>query len=412
MADGIAGTFDAETERRFQIAERSKLLPYIRAYAAVVALVLLLYTVVNTVYFSREYDIRSTLLLVPTLLCLGSYFAASFWRRYPEHPMIDFASLLALGYIILADNVLLADEFARIGIGGHASIAIDGLIVGAFAAVALAGNLRWFVTWLVCHAAGFAAIMVLLETSLAGHIYASLSYAAGAVVALVINWALGRAHRTSFALGLELDAERAKTEELLYNVLPQTAAQRIREGQVVADSYADASVVFIDIVGFTELSKTVSPGHLIELLNSFFSLADRCAGESDVEKVKTVGDAYIAMSGGNVPARNSAHSAIGFARAVIVGLDEVCAETGLEVSVRVGIHSGPVVGGVIGATRMAYDYWGETMNVASRVEGVARPNGIAVSETTFLRAQGAFEFEPAEVAVLKGIGEMKVYRLK
>lgn len=97
---------------------------------------------------------------------------------------------------------------------------------------------------------------------------------------------------------------------------------------------------------------------------------------------------------------------------MIDGLPEVKAQCGIEIQVRIGIHSGPVVGGVIGATRMAYDYWGETMNVASRIESVADPNGIAVSEATYMRARGSSEFEPAETLVLKGIGEMPVYRLR
>src|SRR5205085_9446822 len=131
-------------------------------------------------------------------------------------------------------------------------------------------------------------------------------------------------------------------------------------------SFSDVSVIFIDVIGFSALAKTISPGHLVDLLNAFFSLADRCAARSGVEKVKTIGDAYLAISGGNAPSRNSAEAALAFATALIEALPEVNAACGIEIAVRIGIHSGPVVGGVIGETRMAYDYWGETMNIASR----------------------------------------------
>jgi adenylate cyclase len=410
-AGSIPARFDRDTEIRFQHVERMRLRPYVRAYAAVLAAALLLYTVANTIFFSRAGDVVSTLLLVPSLAVLGGYFAATYWERYPDHPAIDFASLLLLGLIVLADNVLLAEEIERLELGMHVGLALETLIVGAFAALALAANTRWFLGWLLLNALGFAAVTVVMEATVAGLIYAALSYLSGAAVALVINWALGRAHRAAFALGLELQSERDKTEELLYNVLPQAAAKRLRQGEVVADSFSDASVVFIDVVGFSQLAKTVSPGHLVDLLNAFFSLADRCAAESGVEKVKTIGDAYLAISGGNAPARNSAQAALAFAEAVIEGLPTVRDETGLEIAVRIGIHSGPLIGGVIGATRMAYDYWGETMNIASRIESVAEPNGIAVSESTYLRAQGSHAFTSPKTILLKGVGEMPVYRV-
>jgi adenylate cyclase len=407
----IPARFDRETEIRFQHVERMRLRPSVRAYAAVLAAALLLYTVANTIFFSREGDVISTLLLVPSLAVLGGYFAATYWERYPDQPAIDFASLLLLGLIVLADNVLLAEEIERLDLGMHVGLALETLIVSAFAALALAANVRWFLVWLSLNALGFAAMTMIIEATVAGLIYAALSYLSGAAVALVINWALGRAHRAAFVFGLELQSERDKTEELLYNVLPQAAAERLRQGEVVADSFSDASVVFIDVVGFSQLAKTVSPGHLVDLLNAFFSLADRCAAESGVEKVKTIGDAYLAISGGNAPARNSAQAALAFAEAVIEGLHTVRDETGLEIAVRIGIHSGPLVGGVIGATRMAYDYWGETMNIASRIESVAEPNGIAVSESTYLRAQGSHAFTSPKTILLKGVGEMPVYRV-
>lgn len=229
---------------------------------------------------------------------------------------------------------------------------------------------------------------------------------------LFLNWGFGRADRTAFLLNRELEAERAKTEELLYNVLPQNVAERLRAGKAVADSYADVTVVFFDVVGFTSLAGKVSPGHLVEMLNAFFGLADRCAAEHGVEKVKTIGDAYLAIAGGNIEAVNSADAALAFAQAVIAGMDEVREATGLPVEIRVGIHSGAAIGGVIGATRMAYDYWGETMNVASRIEGQAEPGGIAVSESTFLRTRRKESFELPQIVTLKGVGEAPIYRVK
>jgi class 3 adenylate cyclase len=325
---------------------------------------------------------------------LGTYIGLTFWSGYTESPLIDFVCLLALGLLVLGENAVLwhqAETFVGIR---HASVAINTSLVTAFAAIMMADRVRWFVLWLVLHAAAFAFFLVVGGASQAEEVFAGLSFLTGAMIALFIAWSLGRAHRTTFEFRLALEAERAKVEELLYNVLPEAAARRLKEGQVVADAYSDASVVFIDVVGFTKLAAKVSPGHLIQVLNAFFNLADRCAAEHGVEKVKTIGDAYLAIAGGNVPTVNSADAAIAFAQSVMAGLEKVREETSLPIQVRIGIHSGPVVGGVIGATRMAYDYWGETMNMASRIEGQAEPGGVAVSESTFLRTGRKEAFAP------------------
>ena len=153
----------------------------------------------------------------------------------------------------------------------------------------------------------------------------------------------------------------------------------------------------------------VWPPKGVEVLNAFFNHADACAAKHGVEKVKTIGDAYLAIAGGNVTSGNSADAAIAFARDVLEGVAALQAVAGTDVGLRVGIHSGPVVGGVIGATRMAYDYWGETVNMAARLEGTAPVNGIAISESTWLRAKDRAAFGPPHNEMLKGVGETCVY---
>ena len=409
MTSGFA---DPETESRFAIEERRARLPAVRIYAALAATVILAYTILNPFFFTLADQAWFSMLVVPTLVVLTVYFAATFWPGYPDHPAIDFLCLLVLGALVLADDFVLYSEFQRLAPGRHSAIIINPLIVTAFAAFAMIGHRRWFLAWLGFHAALHAGVVLAFETGTAGRLYGIVSYVSGAAAMLFLHWALDRAHRHAFRLREALEQERAKTEELLYNVLPPTVAKRLREGEIVADSFADASVIFIDVIGFSALAKSISPGHLVDLLNAFFSLADRCAARCGVEKVKTIGDAYLAISGGNAPARNSAGAALAFANAVIEGLPEVKAECGIDLQVRIGIHSGAVVGGVIGATRMAYDYWGETMNIASRIESAASLNGVAVSEATWMRVRGDLAFEPPEIMVLKGVGEMPVYRLK
>ena len=148
----------------------------------------------------------------------------------------------------------------------HSAIIINPLIVTAFAAFAMIGHRRWFLAWLGCHAAIYGGVVIAFETNLAGHLYGIVSYASGAAIMLFLHWALDRAHRASFVFREALEEERARTEELLYNVLPPKVAQRLKDGEIVADSFSDASVIFIDVIGFSALAKSISPGHLVDLL--------------------------------------------------------------------------------------------------------------------------------------------------
>ena len=191
-------------------------------------------------------------------------------------------------------------------------------------------------------------------------------------------------------------------------MLPQEVAARLRAGEAVADSFSDVTVVFVDLVGFSQLAKRLSPGHLVELLNAYFSAAEQCSERHGLEKVKTIGDAYLAVAGGMASRACRASAAIDFARDLIAELGMLSTAYNIDLRARVGIHVGPVVGGVIGNRRLAYDYWGDTMNVAARLQGVAPPNGIAISEATWLQVSSALPFE-AQTVILKGIGETEVY---
>ena len=404
------GTFaDQPTETRFQTTARTMRLPFVRLYGVLFMLVALAYSITNPLFLDPAENATLSVMLGVTLLVAGGYVAASFWHDYVRFPLIDFAALLALSLLVSRINLTLFDHLNQTHAQVHGIGVINRLAVVAFAAVTLAARPRLFAAWMACDFAGWLVIVMPGNNHGSALAYALLSYVSGALVMVAINFAIDRSSRGAFAMADALDVERARNEALVHNMLPAAAVERIRDGMLVADAYSDASVVFIDMVGFSSLAKRVSPGHLVELLNAFFNHADSCAAKHGVEKVKTVGDAYLAIAGGNVPSGNSADSAIAFARAVLAGVDELRRVAGVEMGLRVGIHSGPVVGGVIGATRMAYDYWGETVNIAARLEGTAPANGIAISESTWLRAKDRGAFGPPHVLTLKGVGETCVY---
>lgn len=401
---------DPAIEARFQHTARTMRLPFVRLYSGILALVIVAYAIVDPLFLIEGRASQLSMAYGATLIVLAGYAAASFANDYIERPFTDMFALLCLATCISAINRQLFDALIVLHQDMHAIGVINRLGVTVFAAVALAGRPRLFAAYLVCDIIIFLAAVVPEQAVGAGLAFALLSYSSGATIAAMINLTIDMASRRSFALSEALECERARVEAMVHNMLPPSAAQRLKDGQMVADSYGDATVIFIDIVGFSAMAKRVSPGHLVELLNGFFNLADRCAAETGVEKVKTIGDAYLAISGGNHSAENSADAAIAFARSVVTGLDVVAADTGIDIKVRIGIHSGPVVGGVIGATRMAYDYWGETMNIAARIEGAAEPNGIAISESSWMRTRRRDHFGVAETVALKGVGDTIIYR--
>jgi len=413
LRPGVFSRFaDPATEARYHEKARALRLPFVRLYGSIFMLVALAYTIVNPLFVEPSESAQLALLLGVTLLVAGGYVLATFWDGYVRHAMIDFVALLLLSLLIGPINFILADHLISIEESLHAVGVIDSLVLTAFAAVTLAGRPRLFFAWLAADMLAWLGTVLPDQDHHAALAYAALSFFSGAAIMFAINLAVGRTSRAAFALAEGLDVERRRNEDLVHNMLPRAAVERIRDGRVVADSYADASVIFIDMVGFSALARRISPGHLVELLNAFFNLADRCAAQCGVEKVKTVGDSYLAIAGGNVASGNSADAAIAFARAVLAGVAELRCVTGVEqVALRAGIHSGPVVGGVIGETRMAYDYWGDTVNIAARLEATAPIDGIAISESTWLRARERAAFGEPETLALKGVGEVPVYRV-
>ena len=200
-----------------------------------------------------------------------------------------------------------------------------------------------------------------------------------------------------------------ENRRLLLNVLPESVADRLKQdGGLVAERFEDVSVLFADIVGFTRLSVRLSPTDLLELLNVVFSRFDAIADEFRVEKIKTIGDAYMAAGGLVTVEPDHLASMVGFAAALQESVGELrAAFPGLQL--RIGIHTGPCVAGVIGIRKFSYDIWGDTVNTASRLESQGEPGRIHVSDAVFERLEGRFKFESRGVVELRGRGSMNTY---
>jgi class 3 adenylate cyclase len=210
----------------------------------------------------------------------------------------------------------------------------------------------------------------------------------------------------------EIQMEREKSERLLLNILPAPIATRLKQTtDIIADSFEDVSVMFIDIVGFTSLAAHMSAASLVSLLNDIFSAIDVLVDRHGLEKVKTSGDAYMVVGGMPIPREDHLQAMADMALDVIETNAKFTRPDGTPCQVRIGIHAGPVVAGVIGTKKFIYDLWGDTVNIASRMESHGIPGAIQVTEVVQDRLNACYRFEPRGEIAIKGKGTMMTYLL-
>jgi adenylate cyclase len=207
----------------------------------------------------------------------------------------------------------------------------------------------------------------------------------------------------------DLEAERARSRALLLNVLPQRIIDRLNAGETkIADRHEDVTVLFCDIVGFTTISAELQPSTLVDELSALFTGFDAICDALGVEKIKTVGDAYLVVGGlsRGVADRDAAADTAATARTALgmIALAAERAASGLGWQIRIGLHAGQLVAGVVGASKFAYDVWGDTVNIASRLESTSEAGRIHVSALVADRLRADFVLEPRGAVDLKGRG--------
>ena len=210
----------------------------------------------------------------------------------------------------------------------------------------------------------------------------------------------------------QLRAEREKSERLLLNVLPKSIADRLKQGEsTIADSFSDATVLFADLGGFTKLSSHVPPSELVRMLNEIFSKFDWLAELHHLEKIKTIGDAYMVVGGLPTPRADHAEAMAEMALDMLKVVTRLDSGDGRRFDVRIGISSGPVVAGIIGSKKFIYDLWGDTVNIAKRMEELGQLGAIQVSESTYEHLKEKYLLEPRGKIEVKGKGKMTTYFL-
>lgn len=402
---------DRSLEREFTLHERAIRLRFIRSILLFGASIFITYVILLPMYFDRALVMaynQSALVVLGSLLL---YYLATFTPIFLTRKWLD--ALLyggtAIGLAMIVG--VLEGQTARTGFTAILLIAVNYSILIVAGSLLFVAATREFIACLAAMLVGTIGWIVWLDFLAIAKIFAIGSLLSFSMFAVCASVEIGIWARRTFIARRNLAAEKAKSEEMLFNVLPREVTRRIQDGEIVADSFADVSVIFADVVNFSQLSKRLTARHVVDVLNRFFNAADEAAAKHGIEKVKTIGDAYLAVAGGTSSKDAGAQDAVAFALELLEGIRRLAVEDKLELEMRIGIHSGPVVGGVIGVSRLAYDYWGDTVNIASRVESTAPRNGLAVTASTYFQLKDRWHFDAPEKIELKGVGEIEVYRM-
>jgi len=323
---------------------------------------------------------------------------------------VPFVAQWSMGNFITASGISLWALLAPIG---------AVLFIGAHEALA------WFFAYLVFTAlSGFfdyyladsltpAQIKIPIQTSV---FFFALNFAAiSTIVFLLLRYSATEKQKAQARLEEAhqlLQIEQDRSERLLLNILPGPIAERLkRSNQTIADGFADVSVMFVDIVNFTRIAEGLTPQQVFAMLNRIFSSFDELAEKYGMEKIKTIGDAYMVAGGLNDQRSDYSEALVDLALEMRDLLQRDFHVNEMHLEVRIGIGTGPVVAGVVGKKKFIYDLWGDTVNTASRMESTGVPGRIQVSEATHLLLKDQFALEERGEIEVKGKGKMRTYLL-
>jgi adenylate cyclase len=297
--------------------------------------------------------------------------------------------------------------------------------IGAVLFIGARESLAWFFAYIFLTALSGFFDYYLADSPLAQQfkvpthttvLFFALNFAAvSTIVFLLLRYSATEKEKTQAHLEdahQQLQVEQERSERLLLNILPGTIAERLKNSnQTIADGFADVSVMFVDIVNFTRVAEGLSPQQVFAMLNKIFSSFDELAEKHGLEKIKTIGDAYMVAGGLDDLREDYSDALVDMALEMRDLLQRDFQINQMHLEVRIGIGTGPVVAGVVGKKKFIYDLWGDTVNIASRITSEGVPGMVQVDESTFRRLQPRFEFHEPQTIYLKGKGNMVVHRV-
>ena len=401
---------DPAAERRYRRESRGAQVKFIRALMLIGPGMIAIYIVINPLFVEPSFAAGMLVSSIAMLVPIGFYYWYVGRPGYAANRWIDVAFFVA----IAAVQFFFIRTLWQSGVSGwpfYAILCYNQMLLLTFACLAFAASVWQFALWALFTVGYVIVALIVLRVPAGVAAYTATFYAPFAGLVAYVNWAIDDKARRLYEVGLKLDAEKKKSDALLYNVLPQSIAHRLQSGETVADAFPDVTIVFVDVVGFTRMSQAMDAGQVVTLLNAYFGKADAACDLFGIEKVKTIGDAYMAVAGAIVPTPRPAKAVVDFARHLLATTKAISREFGIDFKLHIGINTGPVVGGVIAGKKMLYDYWGDAINVASRLEGAAPANGVTVSQATFEATRDSCRYHEPRMVTLKGIGEVPVYDL-
>ena len=401
---------DQRAEARYRRESREAQVKFVRALMLIGPAMIGLYILINPLFVEPSFGAGMLLTSAAMMPMIVFYYWYVGRPTYAENRWIDVAFFV----LVAGVQFFFIRYLWQSGVSGwpfYAILCYNQMLLVTYACLAFAAAVRQFVVWACLSVAYVVGALILMEVPAGVAVYTATFYAPFAGLVTYINWAIDDKSRRLYEVGLRLDAEKKKSDALLYNVLPESVAHRLQSGEAVADAFPEVTIVFVDIVGFTKMSQAMDPSQVVALLNAYFAKADAACDLFGIEKVKTIGDAYMAVAGAIVPTPRPAKAVVDFARHLIGMTGEISRQFGIDFQLHIGINTGPVVGGVIAGKKMLYDYWGDAINVASRLEGAAGANGVTVSQRTWEETRDTCRYHPPRLVTLKGIGEVPVYDL-
>ncbi|MGB2833158.1 MAG: adenylate/guanylate cyclase domain-containing protein [Methylotenera sp.] len=347
---------------------------------------------------------------VPYVYLVVSYVSLFLFYRFKRFEYFTFTQLIML---------LVMPFFMQWAIGGFAAssgVAIWAILcpVGALMILGTRQSTPWFYLFLGLAFVSwkmnpyFAANAMPIPTSVKDTFFLMNITGTASILYGVLRYFQAQKERVMASLELE----QARSEKLLLNILPAPIAERLKANDMrIADHYDSVTVMFADLINFTQMSEKMTPTQLIELLSQVFVKFDELAEKYQVEKIKTIGDSYMVISGAPLVCTDHADRIAKMALEMHAVLQEVSVKNGVALNMRIGINTGPVVAGVIGTAKFSYDLWGDTVNMASRMESTGLLGAIQVSQTTQQALQNAYEFTERVGVDVKGKGKLDTFIL-
>jgi len=343
---------------------------------------------------------------------------------YVQSRNFDFFRVSQLGLFLFLPFVA---QWAGGTIISTSGVVLWGLLapVGAILCIGVRQSVGWFIAWAALTALSGAVDFYLADTAVAMKqnvpirttvVFFALNFISVAtIIYLLLRLSIAEKRKAQESLEEAhklIKIEQERSEKLLLNILPGPIAERLKNSsKTIADGFADVTVMFADIVNFTQVAANMSPSQVFSMLNRIFSAFDELAEQFGLEKIKTIGDAYMVAGGLNEDAGDYSAAIADMAVAMRDMLRRDFSVNSSQLEIRIGIGTGPIVAGVLGKKKFIYDLWGDTVNIASRITSEGVPGMIQCDTTTYHRLAASFDFHEPQTIYLKGKGNMTVYRL-